>query len=102
MNENEHCKIIMVTAPAGYGKTALLSSWLNTRVKKQKAAWFVADEEDNDEELFFSYFLMSFYRNAWVPEEMKQKANTIFGNAIPFSNPFDLYLFNRRGDRRVR
>lgn len=85
LNENEHCKLIMVTAPAGYGKTALLSSWLITRVKKQKVTWFAADEEDNDEELFFRYFMMSFYRNAWVPEEMKQKANTIFGNAIPFS-----------------
>lgn len=63
IGQKENCKIIMVTAPAGYGKTTLISSWVTHCIKKQKVAWLTLDDEDNDEELFWSYFLLSFYRN---------------------------------------
>lgn len=74
LNQNENCKIITVTAPAGYGKTFLISSFAAGRVKRQRVAWFTAEEEDNEEELFWSYFLYSFYGSEWAPEEIKQKA----------------------------
>ena len=37
--------LILVTAPAGYGKTTLLSSWL--RQARIPSAWISLDENDN-------------------------------------------------------
>lgn len=85
MGQKETYKIIMVTAPAGYGKTALLVSWITYGIKMQNVTWLTLDDEDNEEELFWSYFLQSFYRNTWIPKEMKQRGNFIFSHAIPFS-----------------
>lgn len=53
--------------------------------EKYKVTWLTIEEEDNDEELFWSYFLMSFYINRWVPEEMKQRAEAMLNKGIPFS-----------------
>lgn len=82
LNQNENCKIITVTAPAGYGKTFLISSFAAGRVKKQRMAWFTAEEEDNEEELFWSYFLYSFYGSEWAQEEIKQKAEAGLDHTI--------------------
>lgn len=60
---NNIYKVIIITAPAGYGKTSLLSSWVSANRKKQNMTWLMLDEEDNDAELFWSYFLQSFYRS---------------------------------------
>jgi LuxR family maltose regulon positive regulatory protein len=46
--------ITLVSAPAGYGKTTLVSSWLNTI--PTPAAWFSIDEGDNDLFRFLTYF----------------------------------------------
>lgn len=85
MGQKETYKIIMVTAPAGYGKTALISSWIKYEIKMQNVTWLTLDDEDNDEEWFWSYFLQSFYQNIWVPEEMKQRGDAMFCHAVPFS-----------------
>jgi LuxR family maltose regulon positive regulatory protein len=63
-------KLILINAPAGYGKTALITSWLYQN-KKEKViiSWLSLDEEDNDPEVFWSYFLLSFY------EKMEKEDN---------------------------
>lgn len=94
LRKNENCKLITVTACAGYGKTSLISSWLAYRIKKQKVIWLTLDDEDNDEELFWSYLLMSFYRNTWVTSEMRQRSDKILCNSIPFSRLHITYLIN--------
>ena len=48
-------KLILVQAPAGYGKTTLLSSWvhqLDTMV-----AWFTVDQTDNDPIRYWKYLI---------------------------------------------
>lgn len=58
------CKLILITAPAGYGKTTLATEWLgslqlgasNGNKKSYRVAWFSLDEGDNDPVRFFSYF----------------------------------------------
>ena len=40
------CRLILVSAPAGYGKTALVSRWLDT--VDRPCAWFSVDEHDDD------------------------------------------------------
>jgi LuxR family maltose regulon positive regulatory protein len=47
--------LTLVLAPAGYGKTTLLSSWLETC--PQPAAWLSLDEHDDDLPVFVGYLL---------------------------------------------
>ncbi|MGB3712818.1 MAG: LuxR C-terminal-related transcriptional regulator [Candidatus Promineifilaceae bacterium] len=47
--------LTLVSAPAGYGKSMLVSSWLESL--DYPAAWLSLDENDNDLELFLNYFL---------------------------------------------
>ena len=47
--------LTLVSAPAGYGKTTLISSWLETC--KYPHAWLTLDEGDNDLDVFLTYFL---------------------------------------------
>ncbi len=48
-------KLIHVSAPAGYGKTTLLSQWAHST--SYDIAWLSIDEEDNDVEQFLRYLL---------------------------------------------
>ena len=47
--------LILVSAPAGYGKTTLVSSWL--KEKKIPSAWLSLDSGDNDPIRFLQYLL---------------------------------------------
>ena len=47
--------LMLVSAPAGYGKTTLVSSWL--RVTDVPSAWLSLDEGDNDPIRFLQYFV---------------------------------------------
>lgn len=48
-------KLTLVCAPAGFGKTSLLSQWLQSR--KTAAAWFSLDSGDNDPVRFWHHLL---------------------------------------------
>ncbi len=48
-------RLTLVSAPAGYGKTTLLSAWVQDR--KLPTAWLSLDEGDNDPMRFMSYLL---------------------------------------------
>ncbi len=48
-------KLILVSAPAGYGKTTLISDWI--RLNKIPAAWLSLDNGDNDPAVFLSYII---------------------------------------------
>jgi LuxR family maltose regulon positive regulatory protein len=56
LNENRERPLTLVIAPAGYGKSTLLSSWLDT-IGEQRTAWLSLDADDNDLSAFLSYFL---------------------------------------------
>ena len=49
--------LTLVSAPAGYGKTKLVSSWLE--LLECPSAWLSLDEHDRDLRLFLTYFLAS-------------------------------------------
>jgi len=58
LNEAINYKLILVTAPAGFGKSTLISSWLNFNVKnKYFTAWISFDERDSDPMVFWKYIL---------------------------------------------
>jgi LuxR family maltose regulon positive regulatory protein len=48
-------KLILISAPAGFGKTALVSEWAACRA--QKVAWLSLDVGDNDPVLFLTYLI---------------------------------------------
>jgi LuxR family maltose regulon positive regulatory protein len=48
-------KLILICAPAGFGKTTLASSWLEHA--GLPAAWLSLDEDDNDLARFWTYFI---------------------------------------------
>ena len=48
-------KLTLVSAPAGYGKTTLISAWL--QAARVPFAWLSLDEGDNDPVRFFTYLI---------------------------------------------
>src|SRR6266571_3711586 len=55
LNEGLHRKLILIAAPAGFGKTTLVSEWVEGI--EQPTAWLSLDEEDNDPILFLTYLV---------------------------------------------
>ncbi len=63
-------KLTVISAPAGFGKTTLISEWISERVKDEggrmkeeenlypsKVAWLSLDEGDNDSTYFLNYLI---------------------------------------------
>ncbi len=57
LNENlaSSCKLTLISAPAGFGKTTLVSEWVASC--GQPVAWLSLDERDNDPARFISYLV---------------------------------------------
>ncbi|MBN1955849.1 MAG: AAA family ATPase [Anaerolineae bacterium] len=47
--------LILVSAPAGYGKTTLLGEWAASCGQSARVAWLSLDEDDNDPARFLTY-----------------------------------------------
>ncbi|MCP4541925.1 MAG: helix-turn-helix transcriptional regulator [Chloroflexi bacterium] len=53
-------KLTLISAPAGFGKTTLLSEWISCRsavTAPLPIAWLSLDKEDNDETRFWTYLI---------------------------------------------
>ena len=51
-------KLTLVSAPAGFGKTTLVTEWLHkSPIPNSQFAWFSLDENDNDLTRFLTYFV---------------------------------------------
>jgi LuxR family maltose regulon positive regulatory protein len=63
LNDGLHRKLTLVSAPAGFGKTTLISAWVGEicqgapKENKHKVTWLSLDEGDNDLVRFLSYFI---------------------------------------------
>jgi ATP/maltotriose-dependent transcriptional regulator MalT len=55
LNEGLHRKLTLISAPAGFGKTTLVSQWLAGGPRP--AAWLSLDEGDNDPARFLTYLV---------------------------------------------
>ncbi len=55
LNEGVHSKLTLVSAPAGFGKTTLVSAWIATCGRP--GAWLSLDEGDNDLTRFLTYMV---------------------------------------------
>jgi len=55
LEENSHLPLILISAPAGYGKSVLVSQWLKQHQKD--FSWLSLDEGMNDQFTFISYLI---------------------------------------------
>jgi LuxR family maltose regulon positive regulatory protein len=55
LNDGLQCKLTLISAPAGFGKTVLLSEWIANI--DQPVAWLSLDDNDNDPALFGAYLI---------------------------------------------
>jgi len=60
LNDGTDLKLTLVSAPAGFGKTTLLSAWIAQ--SKRSVAWVSLDKRDNDLHRFLSYLLTALQR----------------------------------------
>ncbi|HLX56136.1 MAG TPA: AAA family ATPase, partial [Ktedonobacteraceae bacterium] len=58
LNMSLECPLTLVSAPAGFGKTTLLSTWIQSLPpERPRIAWVSLDEGDNESVLFWMYVL---------------------------------------------
>jgi LuxR family maltose regulon positive regulatory protein len=53
------CGLTLVSAPAGFGKTALLADWLGAPAEDRRVAWLSLDPADSEAASFWSYAVTS-------------------------------------------
>lgn len=78
-HEIPHFKLMLVTTPAGYGKTTLLTQWAHA--SHLSVAWLSVHEEDNDLERFLRYVLA-----AWEeaqPEIVESQLGPLLSARLP-------------------
>jgi len=87
-------KLTLVSAPAGFGKTTLVSTWINylgsqstehgiKSFENVRAAWVSIDERDNDPSLFWLYILEAFQK---IIPKFGQNAQAILNSTATFSH----------------
>src|SRR5437764_2777733 len=58
LNEGLHRKLTLIAAPAGFGKTTLISEWVEGIERpRARTAWLSLDEGDSDPTLFLTYLV---------------------------------------------
>ena len=58
LDQGAERKLILVSAPVGFGKSTLLAEWLAaTPASERASAWVSLDPTDNDPALFWAYFI---------------------------------------------
>lgn len=70
---DQNRKLTLVSAPAGYGKTTLVTGWIHSLTQgggNLRAAWLSLDEADNEPERFLGYWLAAFQQ---VDESLGEK-----------------------------
>ena len=91
LNEGLNCKLILVSAPAGYGKTTLISEWVEQlRLEnpaeiqnKYRISWLSLDEGDNDIVRFLTYFISALNVTRGVEERIGEDALGMLGSPQP-------------------
>jgi len=91
LNHGLDCKLTLLSAPAGFGKTTLVSHWVehlqdNTEIRDHpiKVAWLSLDEDDNDPVRFLTYFIAALNHN--IATNLGQGALSMLQSPQPPSN----------------
>ncbi|MBS1788338.1 MAG: helix-turn-helix transcriptional regulator [Acidobacteria bacterium] len=57
LDEGLRHRLTLVSAPAGFGKTTLIASWLHKQQPLPQVAWLSLEEDDNDPVRFLAHFI---------------------------------------------
>ena len=64
LDEGWQRKLVLISAPPGFGKTTLLASWTQSLPKDgPRIAWVALDEEDNEPRRFWTYLFTALERS---------------------------------------
>jgi LuxR family maltose regulon positive regulatory protein len=84
LNQGLECGLILISAPAGYGKTTLLSAWLNRA--DFVTSWLSLDDNDNDPTRFLSYLIAAF-------SALDPSIQNIYNHPYSFDSPLEFEKF---------
>lgn len=79
LGEGPSARLILISAPAGFGKTTLVTEWLAD--EKLRAAWISLDQGDNDLARFFGYVIAALQTT--VPEIGRTAQGLLHGPQVP-------------------
>ncbi len=91
LNEGLHRKLTLISAPAGFGKTTLVSEWMefirsaaeNDSQIDNRIAWLSLDESDNDPVRFLAYFISALNRVEGIEVDLGQGALSMLQSPQP-------------------
>ncbi|MBN8639576.1 MAG: helix-turn-helix transcriptional regulator, partial [Anaerolineae bacterium] len=93
LNEGLHRKLTLISAPAGFGKTTLVSAWIAGCV--QPVAWLSLDEGDNDPTRFLAYLNAALQQITAPQSSVVEMGDSLLGAfQSPQSPPIELLLTN--------
>ena len=85
LNSARDRKVVMVSAPPGYGKTTLLAQWMSR--SRRPFGWITLDDRDNDPVVMLSYIAAALDRIEDLPagvfEALSPPAASIDGRILP-------------------
>ena len=86
LNNGLSRKLTILSAPAGFGKTTLLSSWV-AQIESSHVSWVSLDQEDNDLSRFLTYFVSALHTI-----ENHIGAGALSTNQTPSAQNFDIIV----------
>jgi len=103
LNEGLHGNLILISAPAGFGKTTLVSEWV--AIIERPTAWLSLDEADSDPTRFLTYFIAAVQTIAATigegvlgalqspqPPPIESMLTTLLNDLTTIQDPFILVL----------
>lgn len=90
LDERRHRPLTLVSAPAGYGKSTLLSCWLESC--NCPSAWISLDASDNDLQIFMTYLIESI--ESMFPGSVKDLRALMKGTNMPSAGMLATSLIN--------
>ena len=97
-------KFVLLSAPAGYGKTTFVTEWVAHLQKKTAVCWLSLDKDDSVPRQFFSYLaavikpltavhsLLAQYLQSTQPMPIKGLMTAFINDVTPVSTPFNVIL----------